>query len=297
MLEKILVPLDGSSLGELALIYAKELAVVFNSEVTLLSIIEKRDSEYQQMTQMYLQKITEETQKFFNRANTKVSIKSEIIDGSPATRIVEYAHQKQMSLVIVVSHGHSGIMPWTMGSTVNKVVHTIHHPVLLVRASMFKTKRRPVKVFNKILLPLDGSDIGEASLAYITEIAQKLKSEVTLLSVIETSRRVRTIGGRDYIHYPEQQIEKTKADINDYLAKTTKQLTESGINVRSIVKEGDAANEIIKFAKQSKIRLIVMSSHGRSGMSEWVFGSVSNKVLHAGKTPLLFVGTPQSVIH
>ena len=294
MLEKILVPLDGSSLGELALIHAKELAVAFDSEVHLLSVVEKRDSEYQRMIQIYLQKITEEMQTFFNQANPKVTIKLSLVDGSPAVEIVEYARQKRMSLVIIVSHGHSGIMPWSMGSTANKVVLTIHNPVLLVRASMFNAKRRPEKLFNKILLPLDGSEVGEAALPYAIEIAQKLKSEVILLSVIESSQHVRTIGGQDYIHYPEQQIEKMKEDANQYLTVTTKKLANSGVNGRSVVKEGDAAQEIIRFAKQGNIRLIAMSSHGRSGMRGWVFGSVSNKVIQGGKTSLLLVRPPQA---
>lgn len=296
MLKKILVPLDGSGLGEFALIYAKEVAASFNSEVHLLSVVEKRESEYQRMIQVYLQKITEETRNYFQNVNPKVTVKSSVIDGSPVTEIVQYAQQKRMSLVIIVSHGHSGIMPWTMGSTANKVVHAIQNPVLLVRASMFNTKRRPVRLFNKILLPLDGSEVGEAALPYVNEIAQKLKSEVIILSVVEAGQRVHTIGGQDYIRFPEQQIEATRIETENYLAITNKRLSDNGVNVRSVVREGNAAEEIIKLAKEDSIRLVAMSSHGRSGMRGWVFGSVSNKVLLAGKTPLLLVRAPQTSV-
>jgi nucleotide-binding universal stress UspA family protein len=289
MLDKILVPLDGSDLGELALIYMKELAPAFNSEVHLVSVCEKHDSEYRRMVQLYTEKVTEQLQNDFKKSSFTVTIKPVVLDGEPAAEIARYAKQKQMSLIIIVSHGHSGIMPWTMGSTANKVVQSTHQPVLLVRASMFNSKRRQVRVFSRILLPLDGSEVGEAALPYISEIALRLKSEVTLLSVIESSQHVRTIGGQDYIHYPEQQIESIKIDINKYLSVVSKKLTDSGVNVRSIVKEGDAAAEIIKYAKEHNVRLVAMSSHGRSGMRQWVFGSVSNKVLHAGKTPLLLV--------
>jgi nucleotide-binding universal stress UspA family protein len=289
MLEKILVPLDGSKLGELALSYAEELASAFNSELHLISVVERRDLEYQRMVEVYLKKITEETQTSVLEENSEVIIKSAVIDGEPAAEIVRYAQHKRICLITIVSHGHSGIMPWTMGSTANKVVQTIQTTVLLVRASLFSKKRQPAKLFSKILLPLDGSEIGEAALPYVSQIAQKLKSEVILFSVIESGQHVHTIGGQDYIHFSEQQVESMRIETNKYLAITSKKLSDNGVNVRSMVREGDAASEIIKYAKENNIRLVAMSSHGRSGMRGWVFGSVSNKVLQVGKTPLLLV--------
>ncbi len=184
MLEKILVPLDGSELGELALDYAKELATAINSEVHLLSVVEKRDLEYRRMIGVYLQKIAEETQLFFNRFNPEVTVRTVLMDGVPADEIIEYARNKRINLVILVSHGHSGIMPWSMGSTANKVVNMNESPVLLVRASMFKRKRSPIRLFSKILLPLDGSEVGEYALPIVSEIARKLESKVILFFVM-----------------------------------------------------------------------------------------------------------------
>lgn len=296
MLKKILIPLDGSKLGELSLVYAKELAYAFNSELHLVCVVEKRDLEYRRRVEVYLQKIIEETQRAILDSHSKAVIKFAVINGIPAGEIVQYAQQKRMSLVVIVSHGYSGIMPWTMGSTANKVVHTIENPVLLVRASMFSKKRQPVKLFSKIIAPLDGSEMGEAALPYVRQIARKLNSEVILFSVIESGQHVHTIGGQDFIRFPQQQIESTRIETDKYLLATSKKLADSGVNVRSIVKEGDAASEIIKYAKEKSIRLVAMSSHGRSGMRGWVFGSVSNKVLQVGKTPLLLVRALQTAV-
>ncbi len=296
MIEKILVSLDGSNLGELALAYVKELANAFNSEVYLVHVCEKHDSEYRHTVQLYLEKVAEELWSDFAKAGSKATVKPVLLDGKPAAEIVQYAQQERLSLVIITSHGRSGIMPWVMGSTANIVIHTIQNPVLLVRASMFNAKRRPVRLFSKILLPLDSSEVGEAALPYVIEIAQKLRSEVILFSVIERGQHVHTIGGQDFIRFSEQQVESMKLETNKYLAITNKKLTDSGVNVRSIVREGDAAGEIIKFAQEDNIRLVAISSHGRSGMRGWVFGSVSNKVLQAGKTPLLLVRPPRTVV-
>jgi nucleotide-binding universal stress UspA family protein len=296
MLEKILVSLDGSSLSELALIYAKELASVFNSEIYLVYVCERNDSEYRRTVQLYLEKVAEELLRDFTKAGSKATVKPVLLDGKPAAEIVQYAQQTRVSMVIITSHGRSSIMPWVMGSTANTVIHTIQNPVLLVRASMFNGKHRPVKLFSKILLPLDGSEVGEAALPYVIEIAQKLRSEVILFSVIERGQHVHTIGGQDFIRFSEQQVESMKLETDKYLTITNAKLSDSRVNVRSVVREGDAAGEIIKFAQEDNIRLVAMSSHGRSGMRSWVFGSVSNKVLQAGKTSLLLVRPSRAVV-
>lgn len=293
MLEKILVPLDGSSLGELALLYIKELAPVFNSEVHLVSVCERRDTDYRRMIQVYVDKIAEQVRDDFKKANRNIKIKTVVLDGNEARQIIEYAQQEQMSLIVIVSHGRSGIMPWTIGGTANKVVQTAQNPVLLVRASAFKGKRKPVRLFNKILVPLDGSQVGEAALPHVIEIARKLNSEVTVFSVIEPGQHVHTIGGQDFVRYTEQQVESMRTEISNYQLETRKKLADSGIKVRSIMSDGNAASEIIKISKADNFRLVAMSSHGRSGMRGWVFGSVSNKVLNSGKTSLLVVKASQ----
>jgi nucleotide-binding universal stress UspA family protein len=294
MLEKIMVPLDGSSLGELALLYVKELAPVFNSEVHLVSVCERRDAEYRRMIQLYVEKVAEQVRDDFGKNGLVVNAKPVVLDGDAADKtIIEYSQQKQVGLVIIVSHGHSGIMPWTMGSTANKIVQNTLQPILLVRATMFNAKRKPVKLFNKILVPLDGSAVGEAALPYVSEIARRLGSEVTLFSVVESGQHVHTIGGRDFVRFTEQQINSMRAEIMKYQVTTSKKLTDIGVNVQNIIGEGNAAEEIIKFAKAGNIRLVAMSSHGKSGLRGWVFGSVSNKVLHSGKTPLLLVRAAQ----
>jgi nucleotide-binding universal stress UspA family protein len=287
MLNRILVSLDGSGLGELALVYAEELATVFNSETHLVSVPEGRTAEYRRLIQVYLDKMAEQLRLGLDKATA--TVKPVILDGNPADKILEYSQQQKMDLIITVSHGHSGILPWTMGSTAYKIVHGARVPVLLVRAATVKKKRWPTNVFSKILLPLDGSAASEQALPYAIEMATKLKSEPTLLSVVEPGQRVHTIGGQDYVQFSEQFVSAMKGELAAYLAKTVKKFEEKNIQVRSELRLGNAAEEIIKLAKQGRMRLIVMTSHGKSGLREWVFGSVSNKVLHSSKTPLLLV--------
>ena len=285
MLEKILVPLDGSKLSEAALGRGEELAWAFDSEVHLLGVCDRADDKHRGMMQAYLDKKADDLGR--DVSETPLNTKAVVLDGDPAGRIIEYARQERVDLLITVSHGHSGIMPWTMGSTANRIVHGSPVPVLLLRAAAVK-KRGPQKsIFSRMLLPLDGSAAGETALPLILEIAARLKAEVTLLSVVESGQRVHTIGGLDFIRFPEQQVRKMKQDLSAYLDGAVKRFRDRGIEARGELRSGHAAEEILKCAKTTEARLVAMSSHGKSGLREWVFGSVSNKVLHAGKTHLL----------
>lgn len=297
MLEKILIPLDGSKLSDAALGHGEELARAFASELHLLGVCEGSDVRHHRLMQTYLGKKAEGLRQ--DVSGKPLNIKAVVLEGEPASRIIDYAARERMDLLVTVSHGHTGIMPWTMGSTANKIVHGSPVPVLLLRAAAVK-KRGPQKsIFAKMLLPLDGSAAGETALPLILEIAGRLKSEVTLLSVVESGQRVHTIGGLDFIRFPEQQVQKMKQELSAYLDGAVIRFRERGIEARSELKSGHAAEEILKYAKVSGVRLVAMSSHGKSGLREWVFGSVSNKVLHAGKTHLLLTkpsSGPQSSV-
>ena len=287
MLEKILIPLDGSKLSEAALGHGEELAWAFSSELHLLGICDRADDKHRRMMQAYLDKKADEVGR--NVSETPLSTKAVVLDGEPASRIIDYARQTKIDLLITVSHGHTGIMPWTMGATATKIVHGSSIPVLLMRAAALK-KRGPQKsIFSNMLLPLDGSAAGETALPLVLEIAARLKAEVTLLSVVESGQRVHTIGGLDFIRFPEQQVDKMKRDLSVYLDGAVRRFRDRGIETRGELRSGYAAAEILKYAQAAGVRLVAMSSHGKSGLREWVFGSVSNKVLHAGKTHLLLV--------
>jgi nucleotide-binding universal stress UspA family protein len=287
MLKKILVPLDGSELSEMALVYAKELAIALNSEVQLARVTERRDNETLQVYGVYLEKVAERLRTQVKRVNSESDVKTVVIDGEPATALVEYAEKEGIDLIIMMSHGRSGIMRWAIGGTASKVVQRCRIPVLLVRASLALSKRRPVQVFKKILLPLDGSSMGEAALSYVKTIVKALDCEVILLRVVEIVQRVHTIGGLDHFVYSEQQIERMKDEALKYLEKACRQFDKGNVSI--ILRTGDPAQEILKLSAEENVNVVAMSSHGKSGIMRWVMGSVSSKILQAGKSPLLLV--------
>jgi nucleotide-binding universal stress UspA family protein len=289
VLKKILVPLDGSKLGELALNYTAELARSINSEVYLISVCDRADKEYRRMFDVYLDKVSQGFRESLQDKISSSQLQTMVIDGPPDTKILDYAEENNIDLIVLVSHGHSGIMPWATGSTVSKIIQRATIPILLIRASDDVDTKQASGLFREILVPLDGSTTGESALSYVKEIAVHTKSEIILLRVLELVQRVRTIGGLDHFAYTDQQVEEMKQEATTYLDDVSQNLIKDGFLVKILVKTGDIAQEIINATMQEKISIVAMSSHGKSGATKWVLGSISNKILHSGKKPLLLV--------
>ena len=287
MYERILVPLDGSKLAEQVFPPVVELARVFGSEVVLVEVCETEESEYGQACRLYINNEAEQLRN--NMVGSAASVRTIVLEGKAAEQILAYAEKSDVSLVMLSSHGRSGIAPWSLGGTANKVLHRVGVPLIIVRAKETPEESDKVGLFSRILVPLDGSERSAAVLPYVVELTKKLESGVTLLRVVETGKHVHTIGGLNYIPYKDQDIDKAKTSAQRYLDNVNSKLTGAKATVKSEVRVGDSAREIIKLASEIGCSLIAMSSHGYSSIKAWVYGSVTGKILQVNKLSFLFV--------
>jgi nucleotide-binding universal stress UspA family protein len=153
-------------------------------------------------------------------------------------------------------------------------------------------------MFENVLVPLDGSKVGEAALPVIehliTKLPPKTKVEVTLLGVITLLRHWVVVGEASApISYTEEELKLIKQRVMDYLVRTGEALKGKGVIVKSMVSTGNAAEEILKAADEINADLIAMSTHGRSGLRRMAFGSITDKVLRGSKAPVLMVRAPE----
>ena len=155
-------------------------------------------------------------------------------------------------------------------------------------------------MYERIIVPLDGSKVGEAALPYVEDLVAKLspevKVEVILLQVLAQSAS-HVVGGGEVaaiVPYTEKELEQTKKKANDYLNETGEALRSKAATVTAKVSVGDASEEIVKTAEEVNANLIAMSTHGRSGFSRWAFGSVTDKVLRReGRIPIAMIRAPK----
>ncbi len=148
----------------------------------------------------------------------------------------------------------------------------------------------------RILIPLDGSELGEAALRYVEKFVARLapgeKVEVTLFHAIsKMTHQVSIAGGANVnIPYSDEELTEMKAKAEEYLDRAGKGLRDVGATVRAIAAIGSHAAELIVKAEEDVgADLVAMSTHGRSGLSRWAFGSVTDRVLRHGRAPVLMV--------
>jgi nucleotide-binding universal stress UspA family protein len=145
----------------------------------------------------------------------------------------------------------------------------------------------------RILVPLDGTEAGEAVLSKLESLILKdvpaTEAEITLLRVIPiVNYNVLTTDKRAQLPYTEGDQKELNQNASDYLGKVAEKLKISGFSVKTMIKIGPAAEEIVNAAHETNANLIAMSTHGRSGVIRWAIGSVTDKVIRLeGKIPVL----------
>ncbi len=290
MFEATLVSLDGSKDAEIVLPYAVEIAAKLGVEITLTRVSESKAADLANIYHLYLNGVKTRVQRRVKAYGAKEEVKlfSKIILGHPAKELLRYADESNASLIVMASRGSSGKGPWLLGNIADKVLRATGKPVLLIRAPASRTAIRQKRLLKRILMPLDGSKVGEAAIPYTEALAQALGAELVLFQVVEPVRP--WVYGEVVAPYDMQQYDKSaKTFAIAYLNGVGKALTDKGLRTSSVIVMGSPADQIIDYAGANDVDLIAMSTHGRSGIGRWVFGSVSDKVLHAGDTAVLVV--------
>ncbi len=276
MYKKVVVPLDGSSLAEVALPYAEEIAGKVGSEIIMLSVLQSEEADEYQKHYTYTTKIVNTTRRHVEKyleisREQAIKVGTATRSGNPAEGILDYVGKGAPTLIVMATHGRSGISRWAVGSVADKVVRaTIRQPLLLIRAKGSHPDIRAKRILKKALVPLDGSTGSEAVIPYIMEIAPNLQMELTLLQVIPKNNHI-------------------NADAEAYLQSLCRRLEDRGIATRYEVRVGAAADQIIDLADELAIDVVAMSTHGQTVVSLWPLGSVAQKVLLGGNTPLLLI--------
>jgi len=295
MYKKILVPLDGSKLAEIALSYTAGLIKRLPGvEVDLLHVYNAREKVMAPMYRAYVEQAAAGISKRLADTATKVS--GELAIGNTADEILRFGDKHKTDLIIMATHGRSGINRWAMGSIAYKVMRSGKKPVCLIRAGIKEKTVVEKANGNTVLVPLDGSKRAESVLPYVEELVKQIgldKIEVVLLRVCEPPKVSSDYPSSMPLSW-EEHVEREqigcKLVTGPYLAEVGKRLKDAGFRVQTEIPLGKAAKEIIKYAEKNESSLIAMSTHGRSGISRWAYGSIAEKVMLGTLTPVLMVG-------
>jgi nucleotide-binding universal stress UspA family protein len=294
MYNRILVPLDGSKNAEFVLPYVTEFALKFGSRIVLTHV------SYTEISINVCKAYLEEVAKgmVFKIKNALLKNKCEIVTrvllGNPASELLYCADEMECDLIAILNRGETNENTWQLGNVAGKILRASTIPVMLIRKPSDGQASNEGNLIKKILLPLDGSRLGEAAIPAASEISNKMDAEVVLFQVVLPYGSIKTPGagvanGTDFVYGSTVFENPGNLRVMEYLNSVSNTMIAAGIKVTTATGLGSPAEQIIDYAEANSIDLITMSTHGRSGVGRWVFGSVTDKVLHAGNTPILVI--------
>lgn len=227
-----------------------------------------------------------ETEKIIQSYNHNVGAQ-EYLTGNPVKIILDKIKNNDgYDLVVLGSHGKKGIRNW-LGSVSRKIVSQSPIPVLIARPS--KDVDISPNLINKVLVTADGSSCSYNAIEEYSMLFKHVEQEVELITVSPGVESFPLEISMDN-EWLEKCLDKQKELAEEIIEKSEKLLEDNGIKVeKSVIKEGDAAEQINLYGKQNAFDLVVLGSHGREGLSDFLLGSVSKRVLDHSYRPVLII--------
>jgi nucleotide-binding universal stress UspA family protein len=278
-----LLPLDGSQLSHRALDPALAISRHAGADLLLVrvpasealgfALSEARRHDLAQDAHRYLETICR------SNAQPSFSLRTQVLEGDVASVLVDTARAEQADLIIMSTHGYSGLTRWVLGSVTEKVLRSAPCPVLAVR-----TARR----HRRVLITLDGSPLSERALEPGLSIARSMQAEVTILRCVP---QMETNGQLDEHErgLSRRMQEDLLIEAREYLKVRSASSAQSGLSIRTDVRIGSPAEQILEYIETYGIDLLVMATHGRTGLKRWVYGSVTAKVLRSVSCSMLVI--------
>ncbi|MEA3398056.1 MAG: universal stress protein [Chloroflexota bacterium] len=295
MFDHILVPLDGSPLAECVLPHTVALARAFGARVTLLQVSERVHTADQTRSidplgwhirkaeaGTYLDGLATRLQEAGLRAEKA------LLEGRVAERIIGFARDQNVGLILLSSHGQSGLSEWNVSGIVQKIILRAYMPTMIVRAYQPVTSDLKGLHYRRLLVPLDGSQRAECVLPLATTLARFHGSQLLLVHAVhrpEMPRRAHPT--QEDVDLANRIIERNRLEATRYLKQLRCQLD---VDVRTHLFISDnAAATLHDLVEQADVDLVVLSAHGYSGGHKWPYGSMSLNFIAYGTTPLLIV--------
>ena len=288
----ILVPLDGSAFAEQALTVAEYLSYTYHTRLTLLAVLRLPGlstvlSTVQ--TEAEVNRIRSERETYLHETAQRLlpgnpQVEYHVGLGPTAETIDRVSHELDVDLVVLSTHGRSGVQRWLLGSVASKVIQLVATPILLIRPRPDEEFR--VKPFRKVLVPLDGSEFSERVLSYARSLTPAQESEVILLTVPEVPEAEMYGVVADVV---ETLRRKAEARATHYLNNVAAALREEGLQVRVIVKGTGPARTIVDLAVSENVDVIMMATHGVGGLNRVFVGSVAERVIRNLPCPLFLL--------
>ncbi|HJR76891.1 MAG TPA: universal stress protein [Nitrospiraceae bacterium] len=298
LITRVLLATDFSHGAEQALSHALAIASSWKAELHILHVLEflpGMNPEYP-VNQMYLEQLRNEAAHDMVAIETRVTqsglpARTTIDVGVPSRRIEAVRAQTGASLIVMGTHGRTGLEHVLVGSTAERVVRTASCPVLTVKARGDAPSQATLPAdalrFQRLLIPVDFSASSLEALEYGVQLAKHFGASVTLLHTLEP-----VAYGLDFTLGSGVEWRTQKAYVEGRLEILRALCTSNGIKAEQVLKAGTPGDSIRDYAEQQPPDLVIMGTHGRRGISRILSGSVAETLLRLAPCPVLTVRTP-----
>lgn len=296
MTRTIVVPLDRSPVAESALPFAVALARAIDARLVLLAVI---DLPFEFSAWLDATTIIDARIDVEDAYQDYLDLKASEIDGIPVHTLVrmggavseiqQYVESLDDPIIVMASHGRSGVRRMLIGSVTQQIVHRIQAPVIVVPARLSEEQVKQAGRIEQVLFPLDGSEFAEYALEAGLELLGDEKPRVHLLRIVEVvSWYGGPYSGMDYYGL-DPYIDVSSDTAAAYLSTIAERLQKRGYIVTTEVRVGLIADQLEAVAESRDVDLMVMATHGRTGVGRLIFGSVAERTLRQSPVPLMLV--------
>jgi nucleotide-binding universal stress UspA family protein len=280
MFERILVPTDRSDPARRALEQAADLATQYGATVTVLHVVDTRELDRGEDVDERTRTARTDLDASLDDLDLAVTPETAVRAGIPSEEILDYAHESGTDLLVMGTHGRTGVRRYLLGSVAEKVVRLSDVPVLTVHPAEVDVGSVP---YERILVPTDGSDGAGAAVDCATDLATTYGAALHAVSVVDTGAMATDV----QFDVIADQLQAYAADAVEAVADAA---SEAGVEeTETAVLEGRPYDAIRTYVDEADIDLVVMGTHGRSGIDRYLLGSVAEKLVRTATVPVLTV--------
>ena len=306
----ILVPLDGSAAAEHALPTALSLARRFGAALQIVHVHVPvwgsyaegewydaiTDRELRENGQAYLDTVLQRLASVGENSLSENSLSSVLLEGSVAGAINRHAVATEVDLIVMTTHGRGPMARFWLGSVADSLMRQTSIPVLFVQPQETEAQLTQESVFDRVLIPLDGSELAEQILKPGMDLATAMQAEVTLLRVVQQFTPAsydpesnRISGLRSTSLKQLQDIDREEwSRAEEYLDQLAARLRSGALSVQTrVVSHIRPATAILDDASSNGADLVAVATQGRGGLKRWLVGSVADKVVRGATMPVL----------
>jgi nucleotide-binding universal stress UspA family protein len=300
MFNHIVAPLDGSRLAECVLPHLMAVARACGSRITLLRVLERADASQgidlvdwhirKAETEAYLRGVAAEWQ------DAGVTMERAVLEGDAEGRILEFARDNGADLIVLSSHGRSGLTGWNVSGVVQKIILHNHASTMIVRAYQPVPGGTTDLRYRRIMVPLDGSQRAECVLPFVSSVCRLHESVLLVPHVVRRPEMPRRAPPSQIdLELAERITERNCEEGKKYLEQIQGRL--SGNSETRLLVSDTVTVSLHELATEEQVDLVVMCAHGYSGETRWPYGSTVISFIAYGTSPLLIVqDLPQSAV-